>query len=62
MITFDSDLKILKIDTQNTTYAMKIVHDKYVAHLYYGAKTDDFKDAYNEHPVDFAPYVAYIGV
>ena len=61
MIVYDKTERILKLDTKNTTYAMKIVHDKFVAHLYYGAKTDCFKDCYNEKIVNFAPYVAEIG-
>lgn len=61
MISFDLEEKIFKIDTKNTTYACKIVHDKFVAHLYYGKKTDCLQGFYREYPVDFAPYVASIG-
>ena len=61
MIGFDLEEKIFRIDTKNTTYALKIVHDKFVAHLYYGKKTEDVQAAYREYPVDFAPYVASIG-
>ncbi len=61
MIEFNIDDNLLKIETKNTLYAMKIVHDKYVAHLYYGAKSDFLRDMYKEYPVDFAPYVADIG-
>ena len=61
MIAFDFEEKIFRIDTQNTTYAMKIVHEKYLAHLYYGQKTECLQGLYKEYPVDFAPYVADVG-
>lgn len=62
MITFDNESKIIKIDTENTSYAMKIVRGKYVAHLYYGAKTDGLSRLYKEKIVSFAPYPAEEGV
>ncbi len=62
MISFNLEEKILRIDTKNTTYAMKIVHEKYLAHLYYGAKTDYVQSGYKERPVDFAPYVSDVSV
>ncbi len=61
MISFDEREGIFRIDTKNTTYAMKIAHDKYLTHLYYGEKNDFVSGAYKEYPVDFAPYVAEIG-
>lgn len=61
MILFDKKNKIFNIKTNNTTYAMQVVHDKYVAHLYYGKKTDRLTECYKEYPVDFAPYVADVG-
>ena len=61
MIVFDFEEKILRIDTQNTTYAMKIVHEKFLAHVYYGKKVDSLQGLYKEYPVDFAPYVASEG-
>ena len=61
MITFDCEEKIFRLDTRNTTYAMQIVHDKFLAHLYYGKKQDCVNGEYKEYPVDFAPYVAEVG-
>ena len=61
MIEFNSENKIFKIQTKNTLYAMQIVHDKYLAHLYYGSKIDDVTVGYQEIPVAFASYVAEIG-
>ena len=61
MISFDLEEKIFRIDTKNTTYAMKIAHDKYLTHLYYGAKLENLQGLYKEYPVDFAPYVAEVG-
>ena len=61
MIGFDLEEKIFRIDTQNTTYAFQIVHEKFVAHLYYGQKVDSLQGLYKEYPVDFAPYVAEVG-
>lgn len=58
MIGFDLEEKIFRIDTQNTTYAFKIVHEKFLAHLYYGRKVESLQGLYKEYPVDFAPYVA----
>lgn len=38
MITFDEKEKIFKIDTENTSYVMGIVDEKYLVHIYYGKK------------------------
>lgn len=61
MISFDEREGIFRIDTKNTTYAMKIAHGKFLVHLYYGKKADGVSGAYKEYPVDFAPYVAETG-
>ncbi|MBE5753267.1 MAG: alpha-galactosidase [Clostridiales bacterium] len=61
MISFDLEEKIFRIDTRNTTYAFKIAHEKFLAHLYYGKKTDSLQGFYREYPVDFAPYIEEIG-
>lgn len=61
MISFDLEEKVFRIDTRNTTYALKIARDKYVAHLYYGAKADSLQGFYKEYPIDFAPYVEETG-
>lgn len=40
MIRFDEKNKIFLLDTENTTYAIAIVDDRYVEHLWYGAKIE----------------------
>ena len=55
MIIFDKKRNIIKIHTQNTTYVMQIVCNKYVAHLYYGKRTDDVAEYTLQH-TSFAPY------
>lgn len=55
MIIFDEQRKIFKIHTQNTTYAMQILHGKYVAHLYYGKRMDDIPD-FKKTTASFTPY------
>lgn len=62
MITYDEKTKIIRLDTKSTTYAMKIVRERYVAHLYYGKKRDDLEKFYQEIPVSFAPYPPEEGV
>lgn len=61
MIIFDEQEGIFRIDTKNTTYAMKIAHEKFLVHLYYGKQTDNVGEYYKEYPVAFAPYVAETG-
>ncbi len=41
MIRFDEKNKIFMLNTENTSYAIAIVDDRYVEHLYYGAKIED---------------------
>lgn len=62
MIVCDKYKKIFKLVTANTEYILKIVHKKYVAHLFYGKKDLYDLTIYQERAVDFAPYVANIGV
>ena len=61
MIIFDDKNKIFRLKTRNTEYAMRIVHEKYVVHLYYGGKNHCRGDACKEKIVDFAPYIAEVG-
>ncbi len=35
-----NDKNVIAIETENTVYAMKILHNKYLVHLYYGAKDE----------------------
>ena len=37
-INFNDEKNIIIIETQNTLYAMRVLHDKYLIHLYYGKK------------------------
>lgn len=65
MIEFINEYQIFKLDTKNTTYAFKIVHDDFSVHLYYGKRNDDaerLNALYSESPVSFAPYNRQIGV
>ena len=40
MIRFDEKNKVFLLDTENTTYGIAIVDDRYVEHLWYGAKIE----------------------
>lgn len=60
-ILFNSKEKIFYIQTKNSTYAMQVVYNRYVLHLYYGKKREDISP-WQERIVSFAPYDADIGV
>ena len=53
MIEFNCNEKVFRIDTKNTTYAMKIAHDRYLLHLHYGKKSNNFPDLNREISVAF---------
>ena len=40
-ICFDESKKIFKLDTKNSTYAIKIYEGGYLLHIYYGKKLND---------------------
>ena len=40
-ITFDSEKRILKLDTATSSYIFEIYEENYIVHLYYGAKIPD---------------------
>ena len=40
-IAFDSLHKVFKLDTQNTSYVFCLRYDKYLAHVYCGARIND---------------------
>jgi len=40
-ISFDSDKRIFKLDTLNSSYIMEVFEENYLIHLYYGAKIPD---------------------
>lgn len=41
-IIFDSEKKIFKLDTLNSSYIFEIYQENYLVHLYYGAKIPDY--------------------
>ncbi len=41
-IIFDSEKKIFKLDTLNSSYVFKIYQENYLVHLYYGKKIPDY--------------------
>ena len=41
MIQYADKNKVFLLNTQNTSYAIAVVDDRYVEHLYYGAKIED---------------------
>ena len=59
MIRFDEKNKIFLLDTENTTYAIAIVDDRYVEHLWYGAKIEGENLRYllREDEMPFTPAV-----
>lgn len=40
-IIFDSEKKLFKLDTSDSTYIMQVCEEDYLVHLYYGAKIPD---------------------
>ena len=40
-IIFDEKNKVFLLHTENTTYGLAVVDDRYVEHLYYGARIED---------------------
>ena len=37
-ISFDNQNQVITVETKNTVYAMKILHSRFLVHLYYGNK------------------------
>ena len=59
-ITFNEIDKLFVISTNNTEYAFKVCHDRFLVHLYYGEKGKsnyDFKANYRS----FSPYLPNVG-
>lgn len=50
-VIYDFDKKIFNIQTPNTSYVMGVLYDKYLIHLYYGKKVDNFAAFENNFPV-----------
>ena len=57
MIRFDERNKVFLLNTENTSYAIAIVDDRYVEHLYYGAKLEETNLRYllREDEAPFTP-------
>lgn len=65
-ITFDAEKQIVFLKTQNTLYAMQILFNKYLVHLFYGANSENadltyvsrcgsFDPYFQEHGLDYSP-------
>ena len=59
MIRFDEKNKVFLLNTENTSYGIAIVDDRYVEHLYYGAKLveTDIRYLLREDEAPFTPSV-----
>lgn len=59
MIKFDDEKKVFLIETENTSYGIAIVDNKYVEHVYYGGKLNDTDIRYllREDEAPFTPAV-----
>ena len=53
-INFNSQNNVIFIETKNTVYAMKLLHDKFLVHLYYGEKGKFDINLHNSW-MDFSP-------
>ena len=49
-IIYDSNEKVFYLNTPNTSYVMNIYCDKYLLHLYYGKKVEEFPEIKNHLP------------
>ena len=58
-IIFDEKNKVFLLHTENTTYGLAVVDDRYVEHLYYGARIEDTDIRYllREDEAPFTPSV-----
>lgn len=59
MIRFDEKNKVFLLDTENTSYGIAIVDDRYIEHLYYGRRLEDTDIRYllREDEAPFTPSV-----
>lgn len=57
MICFDEKEKVFHLQTKNTSYIMKVVRNKYLAHVYWGKKikTPDMENALLYRWIGFSP-------
>ncbi len=50
-IIYDNKEKLFYLHTRKTSYVMCVLSEKYLLHLYYGKKIDDFINDYENYPV-----------
>lgn len=41
-IIYDNDKKIFHLNTEETSYVIKIINDKYLAHIYWGKRIKNY--------------------
>jgi len=56
-IFFNPDTKIFTLETKNTRYTFALIYEKYLAHLYYGAKDCGQEVCYERKYRSFSPYI-----
>lgn len=61
-IQFDEKSNIFTLRTKNTLYAMQILYQKFLVHLYYGANKKDAELKYESRYCSFSPYFAESGL
>ena len=54
-ITYNDRIKTWKLDTPNTSYIIGVVDEKYLAHIYYGARVEDDNLSYLLRPEEIVP-------
>ena len=50
-IKYDDNEKIFNLQTQNTSYVLGVLKDKYLLHLYYGKRINTYKNIEDNMPV-----------
>lgn len=55
-ISFDSEKKIFKLDTSDSSYVMEVYEENYLVHLYYGARIPDYNLASFKYKGDYASF------
>ena len=56
-ISFHQDTKIFTLETKQTRYTFALIYEKYLAHLYYGAKCSGQDVRYERKYRSFSPYI-----
>lgn len=57
-IKYEKSKQRFLLQTESTTYAFEVLHNKYLMHLYYGKKRAHVPDAPERKTVSFSPYDA----